>query len=160
MSSSAYSVIGDLYGVETSRAPVRKGGLGLVIIMLLGGMFLYESIHPVMRLRSEPPPSFLKANRTTATTGEQDPMAESYWNLAASFVTEKYTYGEFLPVRPPEEFTMAMGGDYANSSVYWQRLRSLWNHPENWVRSYQLDTSWISGAMDSARKIFKSYLNA
>jgi hypothetical protein len=160
--SGTYSVINDLYGVETARRPARQGGLGLIVVMLLGGMFLYESVHPVMRLRSEPPPSILKARAkaTAAATGHQDRVAQSYWTLASNFVSEKYSYGEFLPIRPPEDFTVAMGGDYVTSSLYWQRLRGIWNQPENWIQSYQLDTDWIYSAVDSVRNVVKNYLNS
>ncbi|HEX5411145.1 MAG TPA: hypothetical protein VFZ27_04720, partial [Terriglobia bacterium] len=131
--SSARSIIGELYGVETARRPARQGGLGLAIVMLLGGIFLYESIHPVMRLRSEPP-SF---RETAATKDHQVPVAGSYWNRAASFMSENYAYGELLPTKPPKDFTTAMGGDYITSSIYWQKVRSSWNQPENWVQSYR-----------------------
>jgi len=154
--SSTFSVIGDLYGVAPARRPARHGGLGLIVVMLLGGIFLYESIHPVMRLRSEPP----SQNATVAKKDHQGPVAQSYWNGAANFVSKNYSYGEFLPTNPPEDFTMAMGGDYITSSIYWQMVRSLWNQPENWVRSYQLDIGWIYSALDSVCKVVESYLNS
>lgn len=161
--SSTYSVIHDLYGVEPARQqPQRQGALGLVVVMLLGGMVLYESVHPVMRLRSEPPPAILKSRtyrNATATRG-QEHIAKSYWSTAAEYVSEKYPYGETLPSRPPEGFTLAMGGDYATSSLYWQRVRGMWNQPEMWVRSYQLDTAWINTALGSLGKVVRSYLNS
>jgi hypothetical protein len=155
-----YSVINDLYGVEAAHPPANQAGLGLVIVMLLGGMFLYQSIHPVMRLRSEPPSAFLKgkAHTSPAMSADQDSVAQSYWNLAAGLASTKYSYGEFLPSSPPEDFTAAMGGNYAASSIYWQRLRGLWNQPEIWVQTYQLDTGWIYGAVDSASEVVKNYL--
>lgn len=153
--SSTFSVIGDLYGVESAHRPVRQGGLGLIAVILLGGIFLYESIHPVMRLRSEPPSS----NATASRKDNQSAVARSYWNRAADFVSKNYSYGEFLPSRPPEDFTMAMGGDYITSSIYWQRVRSLWSQPENWVQSYQLDTGWIYSALGSVRQVAKNYFN-
>ena len=158
--SSYYSVINDLYGVETAHRPARQGGLGLIILMLLGGMFLYESVHPVMRLRSEPPSAFLKGKTNAISTSSQVHVARSNWNVAANFVSAKYSYGEFLPSRPPEDFTDAMGGDYATSSLYWQELRGLWSQPENWVQSYQLDTGWIYSAVGSLRKVVKNYTNS
>ncbi|HXH50290.1 MAG TPA: hypothetical protein VNM47_13190 [Terriglobia bacterium] len=155
-----YSVINDLYGVEAAHPPASQAGLGLVILMLLGGMFLYQSIHPVMRLRSEPPSAFLKggANSGPAMSADQDSAARSYWDQAANFVSAKYSYGEFLPSNPPEDFTAAMGGNYSASSIYWQRLRGLWNQPEIWVQSYQLDTGWVYRAIDSASDVVTNYL--
>lgn len=161
--SSSYSVINDLYGVEPARQqPQRQGALGLVVVMFLGGMVLYESVHPVMRLRSEPPPAILKSRtyRNATATRAQEHIAKSYWSTAAEYVSEKYPYGETLPSRPPEGFTLAMGGDYATSSLYWQRVRGMWNQPEMWVRSYQLDTAWINTAVGSLGKVVRSYLNS
>jgi hypothetical protein len=124
-------------------------------------MFLYVSVHPVMRLRSEPPPAFLKGrakiSATKATKSEL--MAESYWNMAADYASENFSYGDTLPSRPPEDFTIAMGGDYATSALYWHRLRGLWNQPETWVRPYQLNTLWIKPALASLGKVVKGYLN-
>ena len=160
--SKNYSVISDLYGVEPARQePQRQGSLGLVIVMLLCGMFLYESVHPVMRLRSEPPPTILKSRKRVKAraTRSQQLVAQSYWDAAAQYVSEKYPYGKALPNRPPEGFTMAMGADYATSNIYWQNLRGLWDQPDMWVRSYQLDTGWINDAVASVGKIVRSYLN-
>lgn len=153
--SSTFSVINDLYGVEAARRPVRQGGFGLALLMLLGATFLYESVHPVMRFRTGLPSS----NPTAAATDNQGSVAQSYWNLAADFVSEKYSYGEFLPNRPPEEFTTAMGGDYATSSLYWQKVRGIWNQPGSWVRLYQLDTEWIYRAVGSMCKMARNYFN-
>jgi hypothetical protein len=111
--SSPYSVTNDLYGVETTHQhPQRQGALGLVVVLLLGGMFLYESVHPVLRLRSEPPPILLKkrTNRKARATQAQEHIARGNWSAAAEYVSEKYPYAKVLPNTPPEDFTLAMGG--------------------------------------------------
>ena len=161
--SSTYSVINDLYGVESTRQESeREGGLGLFIVVLLVGMFLYVSLHPVMRLQSEPPPAFMKgAAKVSAThAGNPAPIAQSYWNTAAGYASGNYSYGQPLPARPPKDFTMAMGGNYATSALYWHRLRELWNQPEIWVRSYQLDTAWVKPALVSLGKVVSGYLQS
>jgi hypothetical protein len=161
--SSPYSVINDLYGVETAnKQPHRQGALGLIVVMFLGGMVIYESVHPVMRLRSEPPPIYLKsrASRRTKVTRAQGHIAKANWSAAAEYVSEKYTYGKALPNSPPQAFTLAMGGDYATSSLYWQRLRDIWEQPDMWVSSFQVDTAWINSAFDSVGKIVQGYLNS
>jgi hypothetical protein len=161
--SNSYSVINDLYGVEPARQEHRSQGvLGLVIVMLLGGMVLYESLHPVMRLRSEPPPTLLKSRKTLKAPATRGPdhISQSYWTTAAEYVAEKYPFGETLPTRPPEGFTMAMGADFATSNLYWQRLRGLWDQPDMWVRSYQLDTGWVNTALESVGKVFRSYITS
>ena len=159
--SSSYSVINELYGVEPARRrPEPQGVLGLVVVIVLSGMFFYESVHPVMRLRSNPVPVFLKgtANLNSASARHQEHIARC-WDSAAQYVSEKYSYGAILPSRPPEDFTIAVGGDYATSALYWQRVRRLWNQPDSWVTSYQLNTGWINNAMGSLGKAVKDYLN-
>ena len=160
--SSTYSVINDLYGVEPARhQSQRQGALGLVVVMLMGGLFLYESVHPVMRLRSEPPPVMLKSRakwRATATQAKER-IAESYWSTAAEYVSEKYPYGKALPGTPPEGFTLAMGGDYATSNMCWQRLRELWSQPDMWEKSFHVDTGWMNSALASLGKIVQGYIN-
>lgn len=161
--SKTYSVINDLYGVEPASQQSRhQGVLGLFVVILLGGLVLYESAHPVMRLRSEAPPVLLKrtTSRNVTATRAQEYVAKSYWSTAADYVTEKYPYGEALPSTPPEDFTLAMGGDYATSNIYWQRLRAVWNEPDMWVRSFQVDTGWINNALDSVGKVVQGYLDS
>jgi hypothetical protein len=157
-----YSVINDLYGAEIAKPrPQHQSSLGLFIVLALAGMFLYESVHPVMRLQSEPPPYFLKgkaAHRATKAAYQEN-VARSYWNLAAGSVAERYSYGQLLPSSPPEDFTVEVGQDDATRALYWQRLRGLWNQPDIWVRSYQLDTGWINAKLDSLGKVVRDYLN-
>jgi hypothetical protein len=160
--SNSYSLINDLYGVEPARRrPERQGVLGLVIVMVLAGMFFYESVRPVMRLRSNPPSDFVKgtANRKATGTKDQEYIARSYWDLATDFASQKYSYGELLPSNPPEDFAVSSGEDYATRALYWQRLRGLWNQQDIWVRSYELDTDWINDALGSLSKVVKDYLN-
>jgi hypothetical protein len=161
--SSTYSVINDLYGVEPARHESEQAsGLGLFVVVLLVGMFLYMSLQPVMRLRSEPPPAFLKGGTRASATqaGNTTSMAQSYWNTAAGYASGNYSYGQPLPARPPKDFTIAMGGNYATSALYWQRLRGLWNQPDIWVRSYQLDTAWVEPAVLSLGKVVSGYLKS
>ncbi len=158
-----YSVINDLYGTESIRPqPERQGSLGLFVLLALVGIFLYESVHPVMRLQSEPPPYFLKgkATRRAVRSGYQENVARSYWNVAAGSVAERYSYGQLLPSNPPEDFTISTGQDDASRDVYWQRLRGLWNQPEVWVRSYQVDTAWVNNVVDNLGKVVHDYINS
>jgi hypothetical protein len=161
--SSTYSVINDLYGVEPARQESeRAGGLGLFVVVLLAGMFLYMSLQPVMRLRSEPPVAFLIGGAKVSATQAGNPtsIAQSYWNTAAGYASGNYSYGQPLPATPPKDFTLAMGGNYATSALYWHRLRGLWNQPEIWVRSYQLDTTWVEPALLSLGKVVSGYLKS
>ena len=158
-----YSVINDLYGTETARRqPKGESSLGLFIVLALAGMFLYVSVHPIMRLQSAPPPIFLKgmAARHAMKSGFQDNVARSYWGVATDYVSAKYSYGQLLPSKPPADFTATVGDDYATRDLYWQRLRGLWNQPEIWVKSYYLDTGWIDSALGSLGKVVRNYLNS
>ena len=160
--SNSYSLINDLYGVEPVRQqPDRRGGWGLVIVLAVAGLFLYESVHPVMRLRSNPPSDFVKAavNRRAPVRPGQETVALSYWNMASAFVSGKYAYGDALPVSPPADFALSGNQDYATRAIYWQRLRELWNQQGVWVTSYQFDTGWISDALESFRGYVKDNLS-
>jgi hypothetical protein len=160
--SNTYSLINDLYGVDSERRrPERQSNTGLVIVLALTGAFLYESVHPVMRLRSNPPADFVQvaANHKAPVRAQQESLARSYWTMAAQYVSEKYTYGEALPLNPPADFTLSSGQDYATRALYWQRLRALWSEQSVWDTSYQFDTDWVSGALESIRGFVKDYLS-
>lgn len=157
-----YSVINELYGTENARRqPRREGSLGFYVLLALAGIFLFESVHPVMRLRSEPPPSFLigKSARDARPSQSQENVARVYWNVAAGTVTERYSYGQLLPRNPPRDFTISQRDNYATRALYWQRLRGLWNQQETWVRSYRFDTAWADGVLVSVGRVVQNYLN-
>lgn len=165
--SSTSSIISELYGVEPVRQRrERQGVSGLVILTVLAGIFLFESVHPVMRLQSYPPSDFLKVNASRNATWignrNQENIARSYWVLAGSYVAQRYSYGQLLPSRPPEDFAVSTAEDYSTRALYWQRLRGVWNQQDTWVRSYELDTGWINGVLDSFNKLgetARNYLN-
>jgi hypothetical protein len=157
-----YSPINDIYGTESALPqPRREKSAWPVILLALAAIFLYESVHPVTRLRSDPPPEFVKApaNPRASLAAGQENTARAYWNLAAESVSERYSYGDTLPKTPPRDFTLASGADYGTSAVYWQRLRELWNQQTIWVTSYQLNTNWIPELLDSSRDFARNYLD-
>jgi len=158
----SYSPIDDIYGAESAqRQPEHQKSIWPVILLALAAIFLYESVHPVTRLRSDPPPEFVKApaNPKASSAAGQEDTARAYWNLAAESVSEKYSYGDTLPSRPPRDFTLASGADYGTSALYWHRLRDLWNQQTIWVTSYQLNTNWVPELLDSSRKFARDYLD-
>jgi hypothetical protein len=160
--SNSYSLISDLYGVEPARRQrERRGNSGLVIVLALAGVFFYESVHPVLRLRSNPPADFVQAaaNRKASVRAQQESVARSYWSLAADFVSGKYSYGDALPVNPPADFTLASGEDYATRALYWQRLRDLWSEQSAWATSYEFNADWISTSLESLREYAKDHFD-
>lgn len=161
--SNTYSVIHELYGTDVQsnwRAPERRSNTWMVVVLVLGGVFLYESIHPVMRLRNNPPADFVQAaaSREAPVRAHQENLARSYWSMAGDFVSGKYTYGEALPANPPADFTLAGGEDSATRALYWQRLRTLWSDQSVWATSYEFNTDWMGTTLESFRAYVKEHL--
>lgn len=160
--TKSYSVISDLYGVEQQRRkPEGQISTWLIIVLALAGICIYESVHPVLRLRANPPADFIAAtahSRMYSGTA-RDQVASTYWSLAAESVAKKYSYGDTLPSTPPRDFTTASGADYGTCVLYWQKFREMWNQQTTWVTSYQVNIDWISGTLDSLRNFSSTYMN-
>lgn len=155
MSNSSYSLIGDLYGTHAEsdwRRPEPRSHTWLVVVMILGGLFLYESVQPVPHLRTTPPAEFVqaKAGHPAPAAAQQD-VARSYWSLANDFVAHKYAYGEALPSKPPADFTLA-SGDATTRAIYWQRFRTAWNDNDTWTTSYEFNTDWVGESVVAFRQ--------
>ncbi len=160
--SSSYSVINDLYGVESRRQEREpRSHWGLIMVLAVAALFLYESVHPVMRLRSNPPSEFVNvtANRKAPVQVEQEVVARSYWNIASEFASGKYAYGDALPVNPPADFALSSDQDYATRALYWHRFREMWNEQAAWVTAYQFNTDWMDDGLDSLRGFVRDRLS-
>ena len=162
--SNTYSLINDLYGTDTRsnwRKSEPRGNSWLVIVAVLAGAFLYESVQPVMRLRSTPPADFVQAaaSRRAPVRAQQEKLARSYWSMAGDFASRKYSYGEALPASPPPDFTLSGKEDSATRALYWQRLRSLWNEQSVWATSYEFNPDWMDTSLQSFRAYVKEHLD-
>ena len=157
-----YSAINDLYGVDPeSRRPGRGGSVWLLIVIILGGLFFYESIRPARRLRDRPPSNFAqeRAGMSSQQLREQERIARSYWELAVELVQEEYPFGATLPSSPPDDFIVQDESDAGARARYWNKLREIWDEPEIWVRRYAWDSGWVAELLSALRTIVKNNLH-
>jgi hypothetical protein len=110
------------------------------------------AVHPVMRLRTEPPVEFFGVSPgwdAKRRAGEEH-LARAYWDRAARYIQWKYQFGTSLPEEPPPEFNVPQVGpsgknsraDIENRVQYWRRLRRVWLLPEAWEKSYEWNSQW------------------
>lgn len=160
--SKDYSPINDLYGVDPEdRRSGHRGSAWLFIVIILAGLFFYESIRPAMRLRDNPPSDFVevRADLSSQQLREQERTARSYWELAVELVQGEYPYGTTLPSSPPDDFILQDESDSGARVRYWNKLRELWDEQEIWVRGYEVDTAWVNDLLSSLRTEVKNYLH-
>lgn len=144
---SRYSPINDMYGVTPrGKPPKRISSMWPFVLGALAGLFIYESIHPVMRLRPDPPRSVMgaKLNSTGAEHQAQEPTARACWDFAIQSLQKTYRYGRVLPVNPPRIPGNSNGSTPAINTLCWQRLRLAWPRSESWVQTYEWKTDWIT----------------
>lgn len=156
------SPIGDMYGTSPQdEVPKRGGHTWLWVLLLLVGFFVFESLQPEMRLRSDPPSSFVGAKLTSskAEYRSQVRMAKACWDYAIRSLQDSYPYGQSLPRRPPHSAGSSIGKATAISVLCWPRLRVAWTQQESWVKKYEWDTSWISNPDSSFRQTIENAMN-
>ena len=142
-----YSPITDLYGPAPEEKPPRHGSnTGLYLLLAVICLFVYESLQPVMRLRSDPPPSVVgtRLSQDDPQYESQLQMARACWNYAIESVQNAYPFGKSLPESVPPRLKDVTGNASDLSLRCWPRLRNAWTQPESWVKKYEWDTSWIT----------------
>lgn len=142
-----YSPIDDTYGAASGKEPPSYGRRVLLsVLLVLAGLFLYNSIDVVMRLRSDPPRSVVGArlNSDAAAFRSQQRMARACWNYAVVTVQKEYPFGQSLPANPPPGSRSGAGNPSAISVLCWPRLRLVWTRRDSWVRSYEWNTAWLT----------------
>ncbi|HUZ47008.1 MAG TPA: hypothetical protein VMW54_10265 [Terriglobia bacterium] len=147
-----YSPINDLYGVAPRRRqPRQRSNAWLIALLVFAGVFFFESIRPVKRLRATAPSDFVHTRpdlgSTKATAQEQ--VARSYWDVAVEFVQKSYPFGSSLPSTPPSDFRLEEASQSGVRTVYWEKLREMWNRPEVWNTSFEWRTDWVQGEYNS-----------
>lgn len=160
-----YSAIDDMYGVGLGNAPPKRRGRWLLYVLLLGGLFVFESLHPVMRLRSDPPAGFVGArlNSNEAQYRDQQRMARACWDYAIHSLQHSYPYGQTLPIIPPGTSGSSVGNVSTISVLCWPKLRQAWTQSESWVEKYEWSTDWVTnphGTFQRAVRSVTSYLRA
>jgi len=123
-----------------------------IIVLLL---LVYISYRPTYRLRAEMPSGFFSAPET-AKNDIQRRIARSYWQSALTDIQWKYSHGQLLPADPPQEFRAdpkllgPLAGDATERTLYWHRLRDVWELPDTWTEKYEWDWSWTNDPFTSA----------
>jgi hypothetical protein len=112
------------------------------------------AIHPVMRLRADPPAEFFGVSPgwDAKRRLDEERLARAYWDKAVHSIQWKYKFGTNLPDEPVSEF--ALGGrkpdaaaskpDIDSRVVYWRRLQRVWLLPQAWQKSYEwnIEEGW------------------
>jgi hypothetical protein len=156
------SPITDLYGTSPEDyCPRRKSHTWLYVLMTITGFFAVGSIHPVMRLRPDPPPSVVGAGLNPAGASHESQMrtARVCWDYAIASVQDSYPYGGTLPRNPPSALKGKSGKASATSALCWPRLRNAWTRPESWVRTYEWSTDWFTNADAPFQRTISNILN-
>jgi hypothetical protein len=156
-----YSPINDLYGATPEdESPKKRRHVFLFVLLALAGVFVYNSIRLVMRLRPDPPPAVVGArlNPGEAAYRSQERMARACWDYAIESVQKDYPYGQGLPNNPPPGSNNRTGKPSAISTLCWPRLRLVWTRRESWVRSYEWDTDWITDPRGSLQRTLHDIL--
>lgn len=156
------SPITDLYGATLPETPRKRGGRGWqVVLLFLAGLFILESIRPVMRLRPTPPPSVVSASLSPngIKTQSQDRMAKACWDYATAYLQQSYPYGESLPKNPPLATRNSRGNASAISVLCWPRLRTAWTQNESWVRRYEWSTEWVTDPKGTFQKTLRDIID-
>ncbi len=141
--------------VKLGRGPRAKTkiGTGLVLLIIVGGVFTFLSYRPVARLRSDPPKSFIDTHKgwDAKRQAAEERVARAYWSVAIENVQLKYPFGSALPDDPPPDFSIAdkdlpTGGfekSPATRARYWQKIRETWGLPQAWDKSYRWTLMWF-----------------
>jgi len=155
------SPIMDMYGVNPPTPPKREWRMWVLVLLVLAGFFLYESVHPVMRLRPDPPPAVVgaRSNSNDTVHRTQERMAQACWEYATRFLQKNYPYGQSLPQSPyaglgnPNERALAI------RVQCWPRLRGVWTQEESWVQSYEWSIDWLTKPQSSFRRTIRYVCN-
>lgn len=141
--------------VQLSKPPGRKRHLstGLVVFVIVAGLFAYLSYRPVRRLRPDPPKGYIEMRREwdSKRRAAEERVARAYWKAAMEKVQPKYPFGAALPDSPPPEFTIEDKGfpsggfetAPATRSRYWKETREAWVLRETWEESYRWSLVWF-----------------
>jgi hypothetical protein len=142
-----YSPISDLYGPAPEEKPQKRSSNSwLYVLLALVGFFVFESLVPVMRLRSAPPAAFTGAQ--AGAVQSKPLMTRACWEFGVKFVQNAYPYGRRLPDSLPPGLKGRTEKDTDFRSRCWPRLRDAWTQPGSWVEKYKWDTSWVTDPND------------
>jgi len=149
-------------GYETGHNVMRK--LMMFVVLIAVGLFAEASYSPIYRLRATMPTEFIDASSSwpVEKRAAEERIARAYWDCAVNQIQWRYGYGYRLPQEPPSDFTATSANsgetsaDPGTRARYWLMLQRVWYVPDNWTKSYQWDTRWMTDWVDSIRRLAHS----
>src|ERR1700745_4016496 len=78
----------------------KQKGDWLLVGLLIVGLFLYASFQPRLRLRQRMPSDFVEQRADFSKQGEEQKVAQAYWNCLVDDVQWRYGFGHNLPGEP------------------------------------------------------------
>jgi len=156
------SPINDLYGTAPQdEPPRRRSRVGLYLLLGAIGFFIFASIRPVMRLRTDLPPSVVGDRLNHGVPGNQLQMqvTQACWAYAVNSVQKLYPYGANLPKEPPASARSSILKPTALRELCWPRLRNAWTRPDSWKRSYEWSTDWLTDPDSSFQQTLNKVMN-
>ncbi len=126
--------------------------LGLLIVLIAAGLFVFLSIRSSLELQSTLPPDFVQLDPKWDARRRQSEqrLALAYWQCAVRTVQRRIPFGTELPGDPPAYFKIDpkdFSGPEADSRTarlrYWKKIQEVWPRPSLWRRNYTWDMSWI-----------------
>jgi hypothetical protein len=130
-----------------------------VVLSVAAGLFAYQSLSPIYRLRPVMPPEFMDAPSSwpPEKRAAEESLARAYWDCAVNVIQWRYGYGYRLPQDPPSDFIISSLGEAPADPVirarYWLMLQRVWYVPDNWTKSYRWDTRWLTDWVESLRNL-------
>ena len=133
----------------------------LFVLLVLAGVFFYNSVNVVMRLRPDPPPFVVGARLSPdeAAYRSQERMARACWDYAIESVQKDYPFGQSLPKNPPRKSGNRTRNPSAISVLCWPMLRVAWTRQESWVKSYRWNTDWITSSQSPFQRTLHRILD-
>lgn len=134
-----------------------------LIVLLPAALLLYGTSHPVNRLRTDMPASFVDvpAHVTPARRAAAASVSQAHWNVAVNTTQWQYQFGSSLPVDPPESFQIDLklfGAQPDSRSRYWAKLRQVWSSPEIWRTHLEWSSSRITRPASQVEQWISDYL--
>ncbi len=134
-----------------------------LVVLVPAALLLYGTSHPVNRLRTDMPASFVDvpASVTQARRDTAAKVAQAYWNVAVNTIQWQYEFGSSLPADPPDNFQIDLklfGARPDSRSRYWARLRQVWSSPESWRTRLEWSSSRLTRPASQAEQWISDYL--
>lgn len=118
-----------------------------IVLIAAGAFFLLPYLsEPVLRLKLDPPASFVSIHAQNEINERE--WGRAYW-LCARELQSRYTYAAPLPDEPPPQFHIpqerTLPPDQADQfrQLYWAQVQKAWLNPDAWETSHPNAHRWL-----------------